>query len=1747
MDENAALDFLEAKPGKEFSTEADAETFLTAQEKPKSAPGEDFSKKKDIGLAIGETALTLGHGMAMWPLGKMAGAVRLMGTKTGRTPREYDPYAARKTEEEFHELLGYRPRTKTAQKVTETVGKAIQFYLTPSRKLGEFTEKHLGPEAGWLVETGGEIGQFAAIPKIRGAVGKGIRKAKGYKVGKAETVLERAEKPTKIESEFKQEEFAERFLKGEEVPQEPAKVTQQKETLEDIYKDAESAKPEFEGMTEEWRKTWNDDFKVESKFRPGKELKDKIRAKQKIESEKGGEYKELTDVLGSTIVSPDNGRIFEAIKGTEKLPEVEKIKNRFEKPGPDGYRDGISKVRMKNGHVAEVQFTTDRMWWAKEDHIGHHLYAIWRDLHALAQKKPANIKLEIEKLQKTVNDTQKMYYDGIDSASDLAAAKRFASSSEMTDALDRMRATLSESTISRLFPPEISKSLTLVESKTKGLSPVSQYSKAIKTPPSIKKITPKEEKIKPKEYDLHDWQVARNNELRKAEKIKEPQERIDEVERIETKYDKLKDKNWTTSKTFPAQIKVKAKHELAKAEEPKPAVKGNAQKLRVPDKEDMKVEFAVMEAKDLVPSHDPLSFGKNERYPEGVQERTYHTDKTAQEAVISHARKLKTDLVLTPAPDAVNGPPIVMPNGIVLGGNSRAMTLQRVYRQHKANADRYKFNMKKHSAQYGLTSEQIEKFKEPVLVRVHNPKTGDRKILHRIASDLNLTPTRGMSAATKAASRGANVSEDTLEYIGSVLTERDMTLREYLGKTEAIELLDRLEKDGVIGKTERPVFVDDAYNQLNAAGKDMVESTIFGNILDNPDMIRDAPRSLQNKLASILSPMARIKARGDKWDISQDFKDAFRLVMNVKAAKNINTVKEFMSQGNLFGEVEYSKSAQTLATRLLEDKPRLFSERWKGYAADAAADVKDQMTLFEPKTQKQSFKERFEEEPALEPKLPKGQATLFSGIPPKMLADFWTENIGTPAWDLLTMQKLPKIATKIPGAFRAFELVKESPPVRTAKRIMIREYRGNLENTEKYIESYDDMKYFQAVGREYGIDLGKRLQALPEKSQLKIGEYITTREPTVKLIPEELKLAREAKQVMIDLGKQAVDAGLLSEETFFKNIGRYMPRLYKKYEFKSLLTKYNLTKPNRIEGSRFKKRKDISKEIREEMGEILTPGYPIAKGILQLTHDIETARFFKGIARVKDWAYVKGSEGPIPEGFKLIEGNKLGALDGAYVHPEIFKDLQEVVHVMGSGEKYWRKALGAWKFGKVIISPKTHARNCMSNSILAHIGGMAMYVQPKYLTKAAKQMIEKGEYWRDAKKLGLLRQTFTNAELRQLFDQVEHEMAGIRAGSLPEKFGKIGLAWEKTKVGMNKAAKLYEAEEQWFKMAKYIHNIEKKGMAPKEAFIDAEKWLFNYAKVSRFQEKYRTKWYGAPFATFTFKALPRIAEATIKYPWRMILPATIIWSLEEAARKKIMDMPEEEKAKKELRPEYMKGNFLGIPNFPRTAFVDDNGKEYYLNLTYIMPWGDIGEGGGLGPIPGSLMPFSQPFTKEPLQQIMNWDNFYKDNIVKEKDVIGLPGSEGKEPFEILSPATEAGRKALKIRGKHLAQAMLPTPVMDIVKGAQALQQKPYRGKIRPFPIAVADAFLGIKLYGVDYMERTVREIGRLNPKNGYVARKIMGEIKVISMNRQKAHELGRDIKEYDDQIKVKLRQLNGLAEQTKKVGERSTIVREGQK
>jgi len=504
-----------------------------------------------------------------------------------------------------------------------------------------------------------------------------------------------------------------------------------------------------------------------------------------------------------------------------------------------------------------------------------------------------------------------------------------------------------------------------------------------------------------------------------------------------------------------------------------------------------------------------------------------------------------------------------------------------------------------------------------------------------------------------------------------------------------------------------------------------------------------------------------------------------------------------------------------------------------------------------------------------------------------------------------------------------------------------------------------------AVGNQNLLDLVRPLTKLDSQTQKAVAEF--RKAGKLEELPKELfEKAKPAFDEVDRLGKEAVEVGLLKKEIYEQNVGKYIARLYRKHEVPGGIVEKVKTffekKPLRIDISRFKKRTDIPEDIREAMGEILEVGYPTAKSLVQMNQAIERAKFFKEVAG-------KWAKDTIEEGFsKLPDVKTLGELAGKAVPNPIFDDIQEIIRIKSPLEKAASKVIGGFKFSKVILNPATHARNVMSNFILNSFEGLSPARLDIY-AKAAKQLTTKGDLYQEARRVGLGLDTFASKELKDILLGPE----GMSAGK------KISNVW---KAVANKLSDIYQKEEEFAKMAQYIFQREK-GLSPEDAYKVAERATFNYAQVTPFIRRVRESIWGYPFITFTYKVTPQVAKTLITKPTKISNIGKIKTAIENQADLRELEL------ERASEPEWIRNGF-----YIKLPIKDKFGRSSYLDLTYIMPFGDLISGQflerdikretGLPESPAEAALKKLPFFNL-IRELGRNQDFYGNKIIKESD------------------------------------------------------------------------------------------------------------------------------------------------------------------
>lgn len=570
------------------------------------------------------------------------------------------------------------------------------------------------------------------------------------------------------------------------------------------------------------------------------------------------------------------------------------------------------------------------------------------------------------------------------------------------------------------------------------------------------------------------------------------------------------------------------------------------------------------------------------------------------------------------------------------------------------------------------------------------------------------------------------------------------------------------------------------------------------------------------------------------------------------------------------------------------------------------------------------------------------------------------------AVDPLTYIAPTTIIKKIPGATKGIKAV-----TKAAESSKVGKFLG-----EKFVWMFGQDKVFkETIERsiknigvtQKGInDLVTNVSKLPNEklgqllSRDKTGRFI--RKSITKLsgfTDEEIESVQKLYTTLDNLGAEAVDLGLLSQGKFEENVGTYLKNVWDKYEIDSAGKAFGLSK-GKVKGIKERVGK-TAKEL-EEYGlkQIDNPAYLLLKSTTDLAQDVENAKLFREIAS-------KFGNDVAQDGFSKIPTTKsYGNLAGKYVPEPIYKYLTEVEKARTESEKLFSKAMGAFKYNKVVLNPATHARNIMSNSLLNYwkLGVNPITNAGDYAEAFSEIAKGSGKWIDEASTVGYGIDNFAANELKN----------NLLAG-------KGGIAG-KVKTIADKIADMYQREENFAKLTAFIAQ-RKKGMGIEDAWKAAESATFNYAQVTPFVRRLRQSIWGYPFITFALKATPLAAETALTHPGRI----SVIGKVKNA----IEGLSDNEELTKERanEPSWIRNGF-----YVKLPMKDSNGRSAYFDLTYIIPFGDLISGqfleGQVSRETGLEEGVAQALTsKSPLinliTEISKNEDFYGDKIWKDSD------------------------------------------------------------------------------------------------------------------------------------------------------------------
>ena len=378
--------------------------------------------------------------------------------------------------------------------------------------------------------------------------------------------------------------------------------------------------------------------------------------------------------------------------------------------------------------------------------------------------------------------------------------------------------------------------------------------------------------------------------------------------------------------------------------------------IRIPgEPQGYRANYAVRELSEIQPSHNPVTFEKNPQYHHR-NDRNY-SDPGNQERIVLNSQPGRFDpaYLLTDSPDAVNGAPVTDMRGNVLGGNSRRMILERVYRSNPEGAAAYRAELARRASQFGIDPASIEHMQQPILVRELVP---DQDIApQRAITELNKVGTAELTAAERATADARMLSADAADYLAGAMEAEgaEATLSDVLSGRRGAEIIQKLVDDGVFSMQEKPKLIDSRTGSVTAAAKERISKMLLGQVFESSDQMLRTPPEIRNKLERVVSPLVQSGSRRG-FDLLPIVREAIDL-LEYAQAHGIRNLEDAIAQEGLFGTApQFSPQAVEMAEFIRGRKPTEISKAFRRYVASS------EPTMFGESTPAEAFADAFRRE-----------------------------------------------------------------------------------------------------------------------------------------------------------------------------------------------------------------------------------------------------------------------------------------------------------------------------------------------------------------------------------------------------------------------------------------------------------------------------------------------------------------------------------------------------------------------------------------------------------------------------------------------------------------------------------------------------------------------------------------------------------------------------------------------------------------
>ncbi len=387
------------------------------------------------------------------------------------------------------------------------------------------------------------------------------------------------------------------------------------------------------------------------------------------------------------------------------------------------------------------------------------------------------------------------------------------------------------------------------------------------------------------------------------------------------------------------------------------SVMGNKKTVTLPNGNKIKCHYKLVEADAPTASHNEINYAPTKDFPknangQNINDRDYQKDADAQESVRRIAGNFNSL--------ALESPPIVTKDGIVVSGNNRTMSSKLAARNGTDKA--YLQDLKEMIDEYGLEESDLKGFKNPRLIlEVDEEHKGDYTTEE--FAQFNRDTKKTMSNVEKAVRLTKTLNEQKISSIASELTNYDTMGELYADSKGCQQFVGKLIEAGIIGDNEKAQYCK-SDGTLNDTGKDFVETVLVGSVLDEGNIRKldsVGGKRIRQKLVRSILPLIENKGNGKEYSFNKELNRAVDIAVTVsKSHDTWKTVDDYLAQGSLFGDEKPDEVTSKLAKLIHDEGEKAFAQRMRDLDAGLRDSANGMCDIFLGGVEsKQSLMERF--------------------------------------------------------------------------------------------------------------------------------------------------------------------------------------------------------------------------------------------------------------------------------------------------------------------------------------------------------------------------------------------------------------------------------------------------------------------------------------------------------------------------------------------------------------------------------------------------------------------------------------------------------------------------------------------------------------------------------------------------------------------------------------------------------------------